>query len=251
MIEILEKAQTCPLTEMEKEILNFFIDDPKHALYMNLEEISHALYTSNATIVRFCKKIGLNGYHEFKYEVRKELEQQQNRSLSSQDLMDNSLACFADNLDAIDLQQLEAISELMCSPQPLYIYGAGLSSIPAKYLQTILTTLDRPCILIEWRHLLEGITYSINKDSILFLITAHGDAPRYLQIFETAKNRGTTIVLITCDEESPLPPYCDYTIITSDENKEFHNIDINPRIGILTVIQILIEMVAQRCIDVK
>ena len=251
MLEILEKAQSCALTGMEKEILAFFIQDPRHAIYMNLEEISNALYTSNATIVRFCKKIGLNGFHEFKYEIRKELEQQQNCSLSSQDLMDNSLACFRDNLDAIDLQQLEAISDLICSHRSLYIYGAGLSSIPAKYLQTILTTLDRPCILIEWRHLLEGITYSISKDAILFLITAHGDAPRYLQIFETAKKRGTTIILITCDEESPLPPYCDYTIITSDENKVFHSIDINPRMGILTVIQILIEMVAQRSVDEK
>lgn len=251
MIPLFEKAHTLILSDTDLEILAYFEQQPIAATYMNLEELSGHLYTSNATIVRFCKKLGFNGYHEFKYEVRKQLEEQNKQSLSSQDLISHSLASFRDNLEAMELSKLEQISELLCSKSSLYIYGAGLSSIPAKYLQTILTSLDRPCILIEWRHLLEGITYTIRKDSILLIITAHADAPRYEQIFEIAKQRGTTVILITCEENSPLPPYCDVTVTTSDTNKKFHNIDINSRMGILTVIQIIIEMVVERTVDSK
>lgn len=251
MIPIFEKAKTCSLTDTDQEILAYFEEHPYQAVYMNLEELSNTLFASNATIVRFCKKLGFLGYHEFKYDVRKQLEQLQQQKFSSQDLIDHSLANFRDNLEAIDLVKLETISVLLCSKRPLYIYGAGLSAIPAKYLQTILTSLDRPCILIEWRHLLEGITNSIHRDSILFMITALGDAARYKQIVETAKQHGTTILLISCDEESPLPPYCDISILTSDQHKKYQNIDINSRIGMLTVIQIVIEMVVQRTLHSK
>ena len=92
--------------------------------------------------------------------------------------------------------------------------------------------------------MLEAITYNIKKDAILFIITTHGDALRYMQIFEKAKEHGTTVILITCEEESPLHPYSEISIVTNDKIRRFHNIDINSRIGILTVIQIFIEIIA-------
>lgn len=246
MIPLFETIDTTKFSDTDHTIYTYFTEHLRQAIYMNLAELANVLYTSNATIVRFCKKLGFQGYNEFKYEVRRQLEQKEEITISSQDLINRSLATFRDNLDAIDIAKLEEIRDIICTRRSLYIYGSGLSSIPAKYLQTILTTLDYPCILIEWRNLLEGITYTISKNSILFVITTHGDAGRYQSIFEQARKRGCTLILITCEETSVLSSYCDITIQTNDQSREFHNIDINPRIGILTVIQILIEMVGQK-----
>ncbi|MGN0356982.1 MAG: MurR/RpiR family transcriptional regulator [Blautia sp.] len=246
MIPLLEQAHSYPLTDMEKNILSYFEDNLATAVFMNLEELSQALFTSNATVVRFCKKIGLNGFNEFKYELKKELSLSIHTSLSSDNLLKHSLASFKDNMASIDFKSLRAISDLLMSDRPLYIYGAGLSSIPARYLQIILTALDRPCILVELRDLMEAITYYIKEDAVLFIITTHGDALRYMQIFEKAKQHGTTIILITCEEDSPLHPYSNISVVTNDENQKYHNIDLNYRIGIITVIQILIEMIADR-----
>ena len=244
MIPLLEQAHSYPLTDMEKQILAYFEENLAPAVYMNLDVLSQALYTSSATIVRFCKKIGLNGFNEFKYELKKELSMSTHTSLSPDSLLKHSLASFKDNVDSFDLQNLRAICDFLISDRPLYIYGAGLSSIPARYLQIILTTLDRPCILVELRDLMEAITYYIKEDAILFIITTHGDALRYMQIFEKAKQHGTTVILITCEEDSPLHPYSNISVVTNDENQRYHNIDLNYRIGIITVIQILIEMIA-------
>lgn len=246
MIPLLEQAHSYPLTDMEKNILSYFEEHLSTAVFMNLEELSKALYTSNATIVRFCKKIGLNGFNEFKYELKKELSLSTRTSLSSSDLLKHSIASFKDNIESIDFCNLRRISELLLSDRPLYIYGAGLSSIPARYLQITLSTLDRPCILVELRDLMEAIAYYIKKDAILFIITTHGDALRYMQIFEKAKRHGTTVILITCEEDSPLHPYSNISVVTNDQNQRYHNIDLNYRIGILTIIQILIEMIADK-----
>lgn len=244
MIPLLEKAHTYSLTETEITILSYIESNLSSIIYTNLEELSRTLFTSNATIVRFCKKIGLNGFNELKYQIRKELSLSNPAKFSSDDLLKQSLASFKDNIDSLDFQALSTISHLLVSERPLYIYGTGLSSIPAKYLQIALTNLDRSCILIELRDLLEAITYNIKKDAILFIITTHGDALRYMQIFEKAKEHGTTVILITCEEESPLHPYSEISIVTNDKIRRFHNIDINSRIGILTVIQIFIEIIA-------
>ena len=244
MIPLLEKAHSMQLTEMEQHILTYFEDNLSTVAFMNLEELSHILYTSNATIVRFCKKIGLNGFNEFKYQLKKELSQLKQDSFSSDDLVRQSLATFKDNIESLHFEDLEEIRSLLISNRPLYIYGTGLSCTPARYLQNALTNLDRSCILIEFTDLLEAITYNIKDDAILFIITTHGDADRYMQILENAKQRRTTVILITCREDSPLLPFSSCSIVTNDKNKRYHNTDINSRIGILTVIQILIEMIA-------
>ena len=244
MIPIFEKAHQLDLTGTEEEILQYFESNLPASIYTSLNDLSASLYTSNATIVRFCQKLGLKGYNEFKYQVRGELKQL-HMTPTSDDLMHHTLALFRDNLEQIDVAKLEEIAGLLTSGHPIYIYGSNLSSLSAKYLQTVLTSLDYPCILIEWQRLLNGLAYELCSDAVLFIITAHGDARRYLSVFQRARDRGTTTVLLTCEEDSPLIPYSTIALCTNDQNEEYRHVDINPRLGILTIIQLLIELAAQ------
>lgn len=249
MIPLFDKAHQLPLTDTEQEILAYFENHLPAAAYTTLNDLSAALYTSNATIVRFCQKLGLRGYNEFKYQLRSELEQLHKPVYSSDDLISHSLALFKDNLESIDADKLKTIAELLTSGRTIYIYGSNLSSLAAKYLQTILNTLDYPSILIDWQRLLNGLIHGVGSDSLLFIITAHGDAERYLPIFQTAKEQGAITILLTCEKDSPLLSYSTIYLCTNDQNQEYHHVDINPRIGIFTIIQLIIELVAQKKAD--
>lgn len=245
MIPLFENAHRLPLTDTEQEILSYFENHLPAAAYTTLNDLSSILYTSNATIVRFCQKLGLRGYNEFKYQLRSQLEELHKPVFSSDDLISHSLALFKDNLDSIDIKQLQAIADLLTSNRTIYIYGSYLSSLAARYLQTVLNSLDYPSILIEWQRLLNGLAYGISNDSVLFIITAHGDASRYLPVFQASWRQNAVTVLLTCEEDSPLIPYSTFFLCTNDQNEEYHGVDINPRMGIFTVIQVLIELVVQ------
>ena len=65
MIPIFEKAHQLDLTGTEEEILQYFESNLPASIYTSLNDLSASLYTSNATIVRFCQKLGLKGYNEF------------------------------------------------------------------------------------------------------------------------------------------------------------------------------------------
>lgn len=246
VIPLFEKARQMKLTETEEEILKYFEEAPPSSAFTNLEDLSAALYTSNATIVRFCQKLGLKGYNEFKYQLRKELKQLRRQNFHREDFTSHSLALFKDNLEDIPKETLEEITGLLTGGRPVYIYGSNLSSLAAKYLQTILNTLDYPCILVEWQHLLNGLVHELNSDAVLFIITAHGDARRYLSVFQKARGCGADTILLTCEKDSPLIPYSTISLCTNDQNEEYHHVDINPRLGILTVIQLLVDLAAQK-----
>ncbi len=244
MIPMLDKAHDIALTDTEKDILGYFEENLNSAVHMNLSELSAALYTSNATIVRFCQKLGLKGYNEFRYQIKNELALQNRKSFKSEDIISHSVALFKDTMFDLDPEKLDRIVELITGDRPVYIYGSYLSSLAARYLQTVLNTLDHPSILIDWRKLLYALMDSIEAGDVLFIITAHGDAEQYLAVFQKARERNVSTVLLTCERDSPLIPYSTVWVCTSDKNMEYRGSDINTRFGIFTVIQLLIEMIS-------
>lgn len=245
MIPLFEQARLCKLSEMELQILDYLEANLPSSVYASLDDLSLQLYTSNATIVRLCQKIGMKGFNDFKYQIRAELKQQHHQSLTNDDFIQHSLALFKDNIALFDVAKLEEIAHLLTSNRFIYIYGSNLSSIAAKYLQTVLNTLDYPCILIEWQRLLTSLAYDISSDAVLFIITAHGDAKRYQSVFEMANKQEAVTILLTCEENSPLIPLSTISLCTNDQNEEYRHVDVNPRLGILTIVQILIELAAR------
>ncbi|MCI8661182.1 MAG: MurR/RpiR family transcriptional regulator [Lachnospiraceae bacterium] len=245
-LSFLENAHSLAFTDTEKEILKYFESHLPSCAFLGLKDLESRLYTSGATIVRFCQKLGFKGFNELKYQIRLQLENQQNPQYSANSLISHSIAIFKDNLEAIDIPSLCDIVDFLTSDRPVYIYGNELSSVAAKYLHMILTTLDYPSILLEWPRLLDGLTYEMSSDAILFVITAHGDAPRYLPAFQKTQQRGICSVLLTCEADSPLLATCTYGLYTNDQNEEYHHVDVNSRLGILTVVQILIELIVHK-----
>lgn len=246
MLPLFERAHRLRLTETEKTILAYFEENAPAVVHMNLSDLCAKLYTSNATIVRFCQKLELTGYNDFKYQLRSELRSSRAAPFDSDEYIWHSIACFQDTIMSLDIRQIEEITELLTSGRPLYIYGTNLSALPARYLQIVLNSLDYPSILIEWENLLNGLVQNMNDDAVLLVISAHGRGERYLAPFRLAKERGLTTILLTSERKSPLIHYSTITVCTNDINEDYKHTDINSRIGFFTVIQILIELIAQK-----
>ena len=245
MLPLFEKARSLRLTETEEAMLRWLEDNAAAAAHMNLSELCGCLYTSNATVVRFCQKLGLSGYNDFKYQLRDELSRSRAPVFSPDSYVERGMARFKDTVAALDLRQLEEITELLTSGRPLYIYGTNLSALPARYLQIVLNSLDYPSILIEWHDLLNGLVQNMRKGAILLVLSARGRED-YLQAFRMARERELTTVLLTGEPSSPLIPYSTITVCTNDLEEVHGGTDIDSRLGFFTVIQILIELSAAR-----
>ena len=246
MIPLLQRAAGLPLTETEREILGWVQEHPMECLSMDLQTLAGRLYTSSATIIRFCQKLGMRGFNEFKYQLRSEMRAMRQPVFLSQDLRERSLALFRDNIEAVDLAALEQAAGFLTSGRPVYLFGTNLSSLPAGYLHSVMTTLDYHCIFLTWPALLRGLALQVDEGSVVLIVTAHGDAERYLSVFEDLQKRSATRILITCEPESPLIPYSSIVLCSNDLNHVYHHVDTNPRIGMLTIVQLLIELILQK-----
>ena len=57
--------ETTPLTAQEKVIVQYIQDHPDCLLEHNAKELAQLTYVSSPTIIRFVKKLGFQGYHDF------------------------------------------------------------------------------------------------------------------------------------------------------------------------------------------
>lgn len=243
MIPILEKSKEIIFTSIEKEIATYVEDHMEEIPYLNLEDISKSLFTSNATVVRFCKKFGLSGFNEFKYQVKKELQNLNRDSASFEQFMiDYPLALFSDNMAALDFEEIQKVVNIICSSMPLYIHGRSLSAIAAKYLQRNLVSLDRPCILVSELHLLRSLSSRLYTKSAIIIMSAKSPLAVYQEVVKNAKKDGHVIILMTNTLDSELLPLCDIVLISNDKNETYQNVDVNSRLGMVTIAQVIIEM---------
>lgn len=250
MIPILAYANTLKLTDTEREILDYFEKNCSRVTGLGLKELSALLYTSDATIVRFCQKLGLHGYNDLKYRIRQELRQKYRDLQEGYDLLERSVAQFQDNLELLNMKLLLQAAEYLAGNSSIYIYGQNLSSLPARYLHQALTNMDHPSILIDWRELALQLSKTIDEKSVFFIVSAKSEPEPFQTIIRNASERGAVTILLTCDRATALKEECSICLFANDENQEFMQMDLNTRFGMFTVIEILIEMISERTLQV-
>lgn len=62
------------LTEREQDIRRFIMEHPEKIEEMSSRELGHATFTSAASVTRFCQKLGVKGFPEFKLQLVRELQ---------------------------------------------------------------------------------------------------------------------------------------------------------------------------------
>lgn len=57
-------------THAEVEIAHYILNHGEDVLNLSIKELAKRTYTSPATIVRLCRKLGLEGYNDFKISIQ-------------------------------------------------------------------------------------------------------------------------------------------------------------------------------------
>nr|WP_284248090.1 MurR/RpiR family transcriptional regulator [Tetragenococcus halophilus] len=247
MNNFFDRIDPTEFTDTDYGIMNFIVDNFKTVSTISLHELAKQLYTSEATIVRFCQKAGFSGFNELKFTIKtQQFKLVQPTNFRDQiELKTTELKQFLHNISTDNMQQ---IVDLLSSKKSLYLHGRSLSSIPVRYLHTVLNSLDRRCILVEDLHLISSISQTINSNAILLIISAGASYDVYEPIFKAAQRNHATTVLLSCNQHSRLTTLADFTLFSDDKFITYHGTDVNSRIHLLTLVQLLIESVSKRLV---
>ncbi|WP_099222669.1 MurR/RpiR family transcriptional regulator [Listeria costaricensis] len=173
-------------TDADKNIMEYLEKNPESIEKLTIQELAARTYSSNASVVRFARKLGFGGFRELKVQLIK-LVEQNNYALSeinpdvpfrydtsikkiSRDMMQLTNQTLLESYQSLDEAALFTATKRLYEADRIFIYAAGDSQIRAQSFQNKLWKINKYPILAtsrsEWAVNTTNIT---SRDCALFI----------------------------------------------------------------------------------
>lgn len=220
------------LTNSEKKVAEYVLDNSSETTSMTVSELASACKVSEATIIRFVKKLEYDSFQDFKLFIatdnaitsnHEDLDITINRNDDMKTIFSKVESGFIRTIESTssitDLDKYKETINLLRTSNRIEIYGVGSSNAVAKVLNYKLTRLGFPSYSIEDTHM-QAISASTMKTGDLAIgISQSGSTKDIVDSLMIAKKHNASTICITDHVQSPITKYSDVLLQTySREN---------------------------------
>lgn len=228
------------LNELEREVYEFVMHNQNRVPYMRIRELAEEAHVSTSTVLRFCSKVGCNGYAEFKLKMREYSRRQKEQPQLPDDVLeiiDFLKKTVNDDFD----ERLESLVELIVHSNNIFFVGSGMSGIVAKYGARYFSSIGKFCLYIDEPHYPTESRMLNNALAIVFSVSGESrDTISHLQRF---KERGCTVISITNNENCTVARLSDYNIAYYITYRRLKVYDVTSQIPAMCIIEKLAKKV--------
>lgn len=234
------------LSENELTILKYIYAHSDEVTHMSIQELSKSVSFSSATILRFCKKIGLSGFSELKYIIRKDMENESQvpdlAKISNQMIKNSIITDIEGTSNLIKNDQFIEIVSLINSDLPLFLWTpGGITSVVVDYFEKLLFVCGRQNVYkYESARMCEHVVRSLKKKAIIFIISTSGTYEPSLRIARLAHIKSMYLISITPFNNNTISQLTPYHLHFFTDQRENEGADITSRIPIFYILSMLI-----------
>jgi DNA-binding MurR/RpiR family transcriptional regulator len=249
------------LARAEQRVAKVVLDNPGSVARRSITEVADAAGTSETTVTRFCKAIGVGGYPELRIALAADTartEARAERDLGGEIGPDDELAqvvtkvTFADaraveeTADQLDVPTLQQVVDVIAAAGRVDVYGVGASAFVALDLQQKLHRIGRVSFAWNDTHIMLTSAAVLGSGDVAVGISHTGATTDTVEALRTARQHGATTVALTNFPRSPISEVADLVLTTAARETTFRSGAMASRIAQLTVIDCLFIGVAQR-----
>ena len=243
------------LTAKEKKISKYILQHLDKIVYMNTYQIADKCKVSQASVVRFAKKLGYSGFPEFKISFgrdmgRRDVEEKINfiyEDIQETDELDDLIKkivyansnIIQDTYSILDTNTVKEAVEIIKNARKIFILGAGYSGIVAKDFHYKLGELGMNSICEADYHIQLASISTLNENDVVFVISQGGKTVDIYNLVKEAKKRKVKIISVTQMSSNPIRDLADIKISTIMEKNNFRSTALSSRIAQLTIIDII------------
>ena len=241
------------------------LDDPSRAAAETISELARGAATSEATVLRLCRQLGIRGYRELR--VALAAESGRERALSDSrdiggdigrtddlDTVIDSVTyadqqAIADTARTIDRAALATAVDLVAGARRVDLVGVGASAVVALDLQQKLHRIG--LIAFAWSDTHAALTAAalLGPSDVMIGISHTGATRDTAEAIREASTHGASTIGLTSAPRSPLALQVDVLLVTAARETTFRSGATSSRIAALSVVDVLFVAVAQRRYD--
>jgi DNA-binding MurR/RpiR family transcriptional regulator len=200
------------LTKSERRIADFMRQSQDEAAFLPAGDIAVRLDISEATMVRFARKLGFDSYPDLRSSLQENFRSRVTHSARLRSRLDNLreagdiferlVASEVDYLTAalqtLDREALQAAVELLRTHERVFVFGLGPSISLVDLLEIRLTRAARQVISLKTsgQEILEPMLL-MNENDLMIAIGFFNVTPALQMVLDHASHKRTPTILVT------------------------------------------------------
>jgi DNA-binding MurR/RpiR family transcriptional regulator len=261
MITTLIRSELPRMSGSLRKVGELVLADPVAATRGSAAELGRRTGTSQATVTRFCRALGLETYQQLLIE----LAQEQGRveaeprtaalgpQIGPDDDLEKVIGVVAEadlralrhTADQLDREALERAAQALARARRIDVYGVGGSGIVAHETQARLFGIG--CTAHAWTevHAAETSAALLTPSDAVVAVSHSGTTREVLEPLRLAASRGAATVAVTGDARSPVAQAADVRLTSFSGETSFRRGNFGTRHSVLLIVDCLYARVAQ------
>ncbi len=249
------RALVPSLNEQEQKVGQYILDHPDEVVHLAIGDLAQHCLASDATVFRFCRKIGADGYQDLK--IRLALESAPGHpatyaAVSSEDSLATAarkviaadLKALEDTLSTLDLAVLERAADALLAARRVDIYGSGGGAVAALELQYKLMRVGVRAVPHTDAEMQIISATLLTPDDLAVGISHSGESQDVLRALEVAKEAGARTIAITNHPLSPIATTAEISLCTAAQEALAHGYPLGARVAQVGLIDVLYTCMA-------
>ncbi len=229
------------LTATEKQVADYFLE--KNELHdFSLKHVAAILNVSEATLVRFSKKIGFKGYREFIYQYEKSLaasKPNENVTESSLQVLNAYQDLLTKTYSLIREEQIGACAKMISQANRIYVMGIGSSGYAAREMAYRFMRVGLDIEAFDDIDMIRMISVIRKESDLVIVLSLSGSRQELLESLRVSHERGAKTMMITSSRYEYLNDFVDEVIVVPSLLHLNHGNLISPQFPLLVMIDIL------------
>lgn len=235
-------------TKQEKAIIEFIrAHQIKDMILLSITEFSERVGVGDATMLRFCRKLGLKGYSEFRFLLsQSEGEMEKKAGREADVIFEDMVMALKSTHEILDEAQIEKAAELILRAEHVYAFGSGNSGVAAQELCNKVLRLGVHCEYKSDAHFQLITTALLSKKDALVLFSVSGSTQDMLELAKCASRQGTPLIIVTNYLKSPLAKYADALLYVVAKSAPLDSGSLVTKVSQLYVIDVLSKAIRRQ-----
>lgn len=195
-------------SNLDYDLYKYIIANQKKVIYMRIRDLAKETHVSTTSILRFCQKLGFDGFSEFKIKLRLYLEGSENSNVLNEKSSLNEFLerTLNQNFD----EKIIDIATVIAQSENIIFIGNGTSGILAEFGSRYFSGLKKFSFHINDPFFpIDNATF---ENETVIVLSVSGESKPIIHFTNRVKEKGNTVISITNRSDCTLAQLSDYNL---------------------------------------
>ena len=232
----------------EKKVADWLFSHSGEVLPYSITDLASKCESSEATIVRFSRRLGCRGYQDLKITLAKEHEKKVVAPvITSNDdcfsifekVCNDAYMSLERTKKTLSAENMARATEAISNARRVVLIGLGTSAQVAEDASNKLLRAGCNSSAYADTHMQAIAVSQLKAGDVIIGISQSGSSKDIVESMKVARARGATTISITSKERSPIARQSDILLLTDTEETMHSSLGLNSHISRLIVIDAL------------